>query len=157
MGHDVLQEQIVDAIAGRAEVLELQRRPDVVHHRQRRGCIEHLFDQRRGFVVAGEDHRQLILPAEPRLRLRRGDEFGHLHDVPGRAAVGAAGEQHHVGPKFADALNFLVRLASIVRGEDVHDDRPGAEGGPLGARRGHPRTTPATIICSPPPALDVEI
>ncbi len=73
------------------------------------------------------------------------------------AAVDAAGEQDHVGAEVADAVDLLVREAPVVGGDDVHDDGAGAEGGALGALSPViDLTTPVTIICSPPPALEVE-
>ena len=74
----------------------------------------------RGFGIGGGDRAR---PARRRASI-----------VP---AVDAAGEQDHVGAQVADALDLLVGQAAVVGGDDVHDDRAGAERGALGALGGH--------------------
>ena len=137
LGHDVLEEQIVDLVAGGREVLLFQRRPQVLRDGQGRLLRKNLRDALARLLVAGVDQRQVIAHAQARAGLGGGNVFRHLHHVHDRAAVRAARQQNHVRPQGADALDLLVRQAAVVRGQHVHDDRPRPEGAPLRALGRH--------------------
>jgi hypothetical protein len=137
LGHHVLHEHVVDGVAGRRQVLGLERRPQVVDELQRDPALEdgpHVAAHR---AVAGVDHRQIEAGAQPRPGLGRAQELGDRDDVLAGAAVGAAGQEDHVGPQLADALDLLVRQPAVVDRDRVHDDRAGTERGAGGALGGH--------------------
>ena len=74
---------------------------------------------------------------QPRLGVRGQQHLGDFDKVLDRAAVGSAGNEDHVRPQLADALDFLVVLAAVVDGDNVDDDGSGAQRGPLRALRAH--------------------
>ena len=133
----MLQEDIVDLVPCRAEVLAFEHGAQVLHDREVDGVVEDVLDERGRLGVAGVDDGHAVVAAEPRLGLGRRDEFRDLDDVGGRAAVGAAGDQDHVRAQLADALDLVVRAALVVGGDDVHHDRPGPQRRAFGALGGH--------------------
>ena len=137
MRHDVFEKQIVNAVAGRGEVLPLQHGAQVLDDRQRADIPQHVLHECRCIAIPREDHRHLVLPAEPGLRLGGSDQFRKLHDMRLRPAVGPARKQNHVGPQLANPLNLLERLSLVVRGERLHHDRAGPKSRPLGTGGGH--------------------
>ena len=137
MRHDVFEKQIVNAVAGRGEVLSLQHGTQVLDDRQRTDIPQHVLHERRRLAIPRVDHRHLVLPAEPGLRLGGSDQFRKLHDVRLRPAIGSSREQDHVGPQLANPLNLLERLPLVVGGERLHHDRAGSEGRSLGTGGGH--------------------
>ena len=157
VGHHVLEEQVVNPVASRPEIFPFEDRPQVGHHEQLDAVAQRITHQIGGVLIARVDQRHAIVLAEPRLRPGWSDPLGDLHDLGRVPAVGAAGDQNHVGPQLADPLNLLVRQPLVVGGDHVHDDRAGPERGPLALAAVISRTMPATIICSPPPALEVEM
>ncbi len=157
MGHHVVEEDVVNPVAGRPEVLMLEDRPQVGHHEQLHAVSERRPHEVGRVFIAGVDQRHLIVLAKTRLRTGRSDPLGNFHHFGRVSAVRAAGDQDHVGPQLADPLNLLVRQPLVVGGDHVHHDRPGSESGPFVLAAVISRTIPATIICRPPPALDVEI
>jgi hypothetical protein len=112
--HHVLEEQVVDGVAGGVEVLALQHRPQVVDDRSGRPIRRTVsMIASCASCVARVDDRHAVRAAEARLGLGRGDELGDLDHLLRIAAVGAAGDQDHVRAQFADALDLLVRLADL--------------------------------------------
>ena len=55
----------------------------------------------------------------------------------GGSAVDAAGEKYHVGAQMSYAFDLFVRKASVVGGDNVHDDSARAESRALGRFAGH--------------------
>ena len=141
--HHMLEEDIVDLVARGPEVLPLERRTQVVDDGEVEAAVLRVAEDRahlrRCVLVSRVDHGKLVFAAEARPRLRGRDLLCDLHDLLHVAAVGAARDQHHVGPQLADPLDALVRLALVVRGDRVHHDRARAERRALGARGRHLR------------------
>ena len=140
--HDVFEEHVVNLVPSRAEVFAFEHRPQIRDDRQVDAVVERLLHQRGGVLVAGVNHRHAVLAAEAGLRFRRGNQLGDFDDFLRRPAVGPAGDENHVGPEFADPLDLLVRLSTVVGGDDVHHNRPGPERGPFGTGGGHFRDDP---------------
>ena len=143
LGHHVLQKEVVDDLPRRPQVLPFEHRAKVLGQGQGGLGAEHLLDLLPGILVAGVDHRQPEAGPEAGSGIGRSDEFGQLHHVAHRAPVRAAGEQDHVGPQLADALDLLVGQAAVVGRQHIHHDRAGAQGRALGALRGHRLDHPA--------------
>ena len=133
----MLEEQVVDRIAGRCQVFLLHRRPQVLDQGEFDAVVKRVSDHFPCVNVAGEDHRHSVLAAETRLRLGGGHHLGDLNDMLRGAAICAAGDQDHVRPQFPDPLDLLVWQSLVVGGDGVHHDRPGSQCGSLGAGGGH--------------------
>ena len=127
----------MDGFPGGREILRVEGRAHVVHHRHLGGLFQDAPDVLGGVAVAGVDDRQLERVAEPRPGRRRHQGLRHLHHVLLGAAVDAAGEQHDVRSQVPQPLDALMVLAAVVRGDGVHHDGPGAEGRPFRGLRAH--------------------
>ncbi len=137
VGHDVLEEELLDVLAGRAEIFLLEAGPDVLDDAQGGHVAEHGADVVPCVAVAGVDDGQAEGAAEPGPGPGGADELCQLHHVRDRAAIRAAAQQDHVGAQGADAGYLLVRQAAVVGGDHVHHDGAGPEGGLLCALSGH--------------------
>ncbi len=133
----MFEEQVVNRVAGRCQVLAFHGRPQVVHQRQFDAVVEGVGDPLSGVDVSSEDDRHAVLAAEPWLGLGRCDHLGDLDDVLSGPAIGATGDQDHVGSQFTNPLDLFVRQPLVVGGDGVHHDRPGPECRSLGTGRGH--------------------
>ena len=127
----------MDLIACRRQILNIQCGPDVVRDVQLNAIAQRFLNMLTRLLVAGIDDRQLECGAQARAGASRGNEFGESHHMLNGAAIGAAGEQDHVGTQRSDALDLLMVRASIAAGEHIHHDRAGAECSPLGALGRH--------------------
>ena len=156
--HHVLEEQVVDRVAGRAEVLALQHRPQVVDDREVERLVERRCDERRRVLVAGVDDRQLVRAAEPRLRL-----------APARSARRSRTTCVVVPPSVPPEIRIMSGRSSRMRwicscGRRLSFEAmtsmtiaPAPSAARLALAAVISATTPATIICRPPPALEVEM
>ena len=133
----MFHEQFLNLLPGGKQILPLEGGPQILGYIEFGTLIEGFADLSAGILVARINHRKAVGLPQARPGIGRGDELRQLHDVGHRAAVRASREQNHVGPQPANALNFLVRQAAVVRGHDVHHDRPRAQRRALRAFRGH--------------------
>ena len=131
--HDVLQEQVVDALAGGQQDFFFQGWAQVIDDAQTGLAAQHPGHLIPAGPVAGIDDRQAIVGPQSRLGIGSRNGLGNLDHLVGPGAVDLAGDQYHVGSELADAFDALVGQAPVVEGDDIHHDGAGPQGGPFGA------------------------
>jgi len=127
----------VNFVSRRRQIFALQHRTDVVGDDQCHLLTKHLGDLRTGVFVARVDQWELVGGAKARARLGRRDILRHFDHVRDGAPIGSPRHQNHVRPHGANTLDLFVREPSVVGGQHVDDDGPGAQRGPLRALPGH--------------------
>ncbi len=133
----MLQEEFVDCLSGRPQVLALHRWPEVIDDAKIALSVHRSRHRLACCLVPGKDHRNLQPDPQARPRVRGDEKFGKLHQMRHGAAVRAAGEEDHIRAEVADALDPLILPAAIINGDHVHDNGASAQCGALRALARH--------------------
>ena len=133
----MFQEELLDFLPRRKEVLPLKRGSDII--RNVKGCffIKDFLNLFTGILISCENYGKLECHTKPRLWIGGRNIFCQFYNMCYGAAIGAAGKEYHIGSKVSDAINLFVWKALVIGCNNIHYDCACSECCALSAFGGH--------------------